>query len=102
MRSSTSRRAFVAVIASTAFLWALTLSVCPQLHKQIHSDANQGNHSCAVTFVASGNLHHAPVAILINAPFYFDQTRVPELTPLWVQPLFLLASAFEHGPPANS
>ena len=102
MKSSTSSRAFIAILASAAFLWALTLSVSPQLHERIHSDANRTDHSCAVTFVACGNFNHAPVSILISAPISFDEFRVPELSPLWVQPLFLLASVFEHAPPANS
>jgi hypothetical protein len=102
MRSSTSSRAFVAVLASAAFLWTLTLSVSPQLHERVHPDANRVEHSCAVTFVASGNYDHSPNALHISAPVYLDQFTVPELTPLWVQPIFLLAGVFEHAPPANS
>ena len=102
MKSSTSSHAFVAVLAAAAFLLALTLSVSPQLHERIHSDANRVDHSCAVTFVSSGNVNHSPVALLISAPVALDECKVPELTPLWVGPLFLLASVFEHAPPANS
>lgn len=102
MKSSTSWRAFVAVLASAAFFWALTLSVSPQLHEQIHSDANSADHSCAVTFVSSGNFNHAPVSIPISAPISFDVSGVPELTALCLGPVFLLAGVFEHAPPANS
>jgi hypothetical protein len=102
MRSGTKARASFAVVASAAFLWALALSASPQLHEQLHADANSIDHSCAVTFIASGNFNHAPLSILISAPISYDVTRVPELTPLWIQPLFLLASVFEHAPPANS
>ena len=101
MKSSTSWRASVAIIASAAFLWALTLSVSPQLHERIHSDANQAEHACAITFVAAGNVDHAPVALIIGTPVPLDG-KISELTPLWLQPLFLLASVFEHAPPANS
>ena len=101
MKSSTSGRAFVVVVATTAFLWTLALSASPQLHERIHSDANRVDHACAVTFVASGNVDHAPVALIISAPVPLDE-RIPELTPLWVAPLFLIASVFEHAPPANS
>src|SRR6266849_4271545 len=99
MKSSTSTRAFVGLLASAAFLWALTLSVSPQLHERIHSDSNRADHSCAVTFVSSGNFNHSPVAILISAPAPIDKFRIPELTPRRAAPLFLIASVFEHAPP---
>jgi hypothetical protein len=102
MKSSTNSRAFVAVLASAAFLWTLALSASPQLHERIHPDANRVDHTCAVTFVASGNFNHAPVSILISAPAPIAESAIPELTPCWVGPLFLLASVFEHAPPANS
>jgi hypothetical protein len=98
MKSSTSWRAFVAVFTTAAFLWTLVLSASPQLHQRLHSDANRVDHSCAVTLVASGNVDHAPVALLIAAPVPLDE-KIPQLTPLWVEPLFLLASVFEHAPP---
>src|SRR5713101_5533636 len=67
MKRSTIFRAFVAVVTSAAFLWTLTLSVSPQLHERIHPDANRVDHSCAVTFVASGNYNHSPLAPLVSA-----------------------------------
>jgi len=102
MKSSASWRASAAVLTFAAFLWTLTLSASPQLHERFHSDANRVDHSCAVTFVASGSCDHSPVALLIKAPVPTDEFIIPELTPLWIQPLFLLASVFEHAPPANS
>ena len=102
MNSSTRIRAFIATVTSAAFLWTLILSASPQLHERIHPDANRADHSCAVTFISSGNVDHAPTALLISAPVQTDTFNLPELTPLWVTPLFLLASVFEHAPPANS
>jgi hypothetical protein len=101
MKSSTAR-AWVGLLASAAFLWALTLSVSPELHQRLHSDANRVDHSCAVTFLASGNCNHSPVALLISAPVQTDEFNIPELTPLWAQSVFLLASVFEHAPPTLS
>jgi len=100
MKRSTTCRAFVGLLATAAFLWTLALSASPELHQRAHPDANQANHVCAVTFIASGNLNHAPSALLISAPVPTDEFKIPELTPLWVTPLFLLASVFEHAPPA--
>ena len=103
MKSSTIVRASVAILAAAAFLWTLTLSASPQLHERIHPDANQVEHTCAATFVASGSCHHAPAgALLIRAPVPINEFKVPELSPRWIWPLFLVASVFEHAPPANS
>lgn len=102
MKSSTIVRASVAILASTAFLWALVLSASPQLHERIHPDANQVEHTCAATFVASGNYHHAPTALLIMAPVPLGAFDIPTLSPRWIQPVFLAAAVFEHAPPANS
>lgn len=102
MKSSTNWRAFVAGLASAAFLWTLILSTSPQLHERLHPDANRVDHSCAVTFVASGNFNHSPVTLLIKTPVPTSEFIIPELTPLWIEPFFLLASVFEHAPPANS
>jgi hypothetical protein len=101
MRSSTSTRAFIAILASAAFLWTLALSASPQLHERIHRDANRGDHVCAVTMVASGNYNHCPATPLVSAPApatWFSP--IPALTSCWVESPFLLAHIFEHAPPA--
>jgi hypothetical protein len=99
--SANRGRAFVAAFTGAAFLWTLVLSVSPQLHERIHRDANRVDHSCAVTFVASGNYNHCPVAPLVNAPVLVAQfSTIPALTPQWVESPFLHASIFEHAPPA--
>jgi hypothetical protein len=101
MRSSTNTRAFVAFLASAVFLWTLALSVSPQLHERIHPDANRVDHSCAVTFIASGNFNHSACPPLVSVPALVDQfAPVPALTPQWVESAFLLARVFEHAPPA--
>jgi len=102
MKRSTSSRAFVAVLASAAFLWTLTLSVSPQLHERIHPDANRVDHSCAITFVASGSYNHSPAAPLISTSVPIDEFKTPELTLRSLGSLFLLARIFEHAPPALS
>src|SRR5256885_12474983 len=100
MKSRTMARASVAILASAAFLWTLTLSASPQLHQRVHPDANQVEHTCAVTFVASGNYDHAPVVLLIIAPVPLGAYDISALSPRWIQPVFLIASVFEHAPPA--
>jgi len=96
-------RAFIVICVSTAFLWALALSASPQLHQRVHKDANRVEHNCAVTMIASGNFDHAVQVPLISAPAPVSQfSKIPALTPCWVQSLFLSAYIFEHAPPARA
>ncbi|MDQ2824630.1 MAG: hypothetical protein M3R29_04200 [Verrucomicrobiota bacterium] len=96
-------RTFVSGCVLLAFLWTLALSVSPRLHERIHPAANRLQHNCAVTFVASGGYEHSFHAPLVSGPAPTIQfSKIPALTPQWVQSLFLGASVFEHAPPQNS
>jgi len=100
--SSNRGRAFVATFISAAFLWALTLSVSPQLHAWVHPDANQVEHTCSATLIASGSYDHYAHPPLISAPISVVQfSKIPALTPQWVESPFLGACIFEHAPPAR-
>ncbi|SRR6266404_1101066 len=100
-RSPNLGRAFVAVFVAVGFLWTLVLSVSPQIHARVHPDANRVDHSCAVTLIASGNYDHSAQAPLISAPIPVLQfSKIPALTPQWVESPFLRARIFEHAPPA--
>jgi hypothetical protein len=102
-RSTNRGRAFVAVFVSAAFLWALALSACPQLHQRMHADANRPEHNCAATMIASGSYNYSAQVPLVSAPVPAVQfSKISALTPLWVQSPFLGASVFEHGPPSHS
>jgi hypothetical protein len=95
--------AFTAVFITAAFLWAMVLSVSPQLHQRIHRDANRIDHTCAVTFVASGSYEHVAATPLVSAPASAAAFgKIPGLTPHWVESPFLSASIFEHAPPAHA
>jgi hypothetical protein len=99
-RSRNHGHAFVAVCIFAAFLWALALSASPQLHQRVHKDAGRVEHNCAVTMIASGSYDHAVHAPLISAPVAAVQfSKIPALTPCWVQSPFLGARIFEHAPP---
>jgi len=102
-RSRNHGRAFVAVCVFAAFLCALALSASPQLHQRVHSDANRVEHTCAVTMIASGSYDHSAHAPLVSAPVEAVQfSKIPALSPCWVQSPFLGACIFEHAPPAHS
>ena len=92
---------FIAAFVFAAFLWALALSASPQLHERVHPDANSAEHTCAVTFITSGSYDHSAYTPLIIAPVPTVQfSKIPALSPHWVQSPFLGASIFEHAPPA--
>ncbi len=93
-------RVFTAVFILGAFLWTLALSASPQLHERVHPDANQADHTCAVTFIASGNYNHSAAAPLISAPVPVVQfCKISALAPQWVESVFVVARVFEHAPP---
>jgi hypothetical protein len=101
-RSRNHGRAFVAVCVFAAFLWALALSASPQLHQRLHKDAGRVEHNCAVTMIASGSYDHAAHVPLVSGPVPAVQfSKIPALTPCWVQSPFLGARIFEHAPPAR-
>jgi hypothetical protein len=47
-----------------SIFWALTLTVCPELHEWLHSDADREDHDCAVTLFANGGIHFAAIDLL--------------------------------------
>ena len=102
-RSINHGRAFVAVCVSAAFVCALALSVSPQLHQRIHKDAKGVEHNCAATMIASGSYNHAAHPQLVSAPVpVIHFSKIPALTPQWVESPFLGACILEHAPPARS
>src|SRR6266404_3055876 len=94
MKSSTLRRALVAASLSAAFLWTLALSASPQLHERFHPDANRAEHTCAVTFAASGSYDHVVPAPVVSSPVEVAQFSISVLDPQWVRSPFLGASIF--------
>jgi hypothetical protein len=102
-RSINHGRGSIAICVFAAFVWALALSASPQLHHRFHTDANRVEHSCAATMIASGSYDHAAHPQLVSAPapsVHFS--KIPALTPHWVESPFLGASIFEHAPPARA
>jgi hypothetical protein len=102
-RSNNCGRAIIAAFVSTGFLWALVLSVSPQLHQRVHTDANRVEHNCAAIMIASGTYDHAAHPPLVTAPVPAVQfSKIPALSLQWVESPFLGACIFEHAPPAHS
>jgi hypothetical protein len=86
-----------------AFVFAIALSVSPQLHERFHPDAKQAQHECAVTLIAAGNYHHAaPAPVFVASSAAIEFSSVATLNPIWVPSPFLRARIFEHAPPAGS
>jgi hypothetical protein len=100
-RPTNHGRTFVATCVFAAFVWALALSVSPQLHQRVHPDASRAEHSCAVTAIASGNCEYTAYPPLISAPLPANEfSTVQALTTRWVESLFLKAHIFANAPPA--
>ena len=84
------------------FSGRFALSASPQLHQRVHKDAGRVEHNCAVTMISSGSYDHAVQSPLVSAPAPAVQfSKIPALTPCWVQSPFLGACIFEHAPPAR-
>lgn len=92
---------WVAVSLFAAFFWALVLAVSPALHERVHANANRVEHTCAVTFVSSGGLHHSPPVALLSPLARIPISPIGALTPRWVASPFLEACVFEHAPPRD-
>jgi hypothetical protein len=83
-----------------AFLFAIALSVSPQLHERVHPDANQPQHECSVTLIAAGNYYHcSPPPLIARVDTTVEFSNLAALNPTWVQSVFLAAHIFAHGPP---
>lgn len=99
-RSDNSARAIVAAALCAAFVWALVISVSPQLHARIHTDANRSEHTCAVTLIATGSYDYAAHPPLVAQPRFTEEfSEVAALISTWVPPIFLGAHVFAHAPP---
>jgi hypothetical protein len=100
-RPTNHGRTFVATCIFAAFVWAIALSVSPQLHQRVHADGNRSDHTCAVTLIATGSYDHAAQPPLISSSDLLTQFgTVSALSSTWVQPLFLKAHIFANAPPA--
>jgi hypothetical protein len=101
-RSQSCARVLVAAVLFAAFSWTVLVSVSPHLHARIHADAHRADHVCAITFIGSGNYEHGAHPPLVTVPQAAVQfSKIPALTPCWVQSPFLGAHIFEHAPPAR-
>src|SRR5205823_12204551 len=89
------------LVVATAIVLVLGLSVAPNLHERLHPTA-ASLHECAVTLIASGSCHYNAAAPLIIAPTTLHLSKIPALSPQWVESPFLAARIFEHAPPAYS
>jgi hypothetical protein len=101
-RSTNHGRTLVATCVFAAFVWAIALSVSPQLHQRVHADSSRTEHGCAVTLIATGSYEHPVQPSPISASDFVSQFgRVPALSSTWVQPLLLKAHIFAHAPPVR-
>ncbi len=98
-RSRNHGRAVIAICVFATFVWALALSASPQLHQRVHKDANRVEHTCAATMITSGSYNHAAHPLVGAPALVIHFSKIPALTPQWVESPFLGACIFEHAPP---
>jgi len=85
-----------------AVLWALTLSVSPQLHELVHPDADHEDHDCAVTLFLGGGLVHPPLLpSLVAGPLVLFLSQTPSPPPEIFAALFTGQRISERGPPVD-
>jgi hypothetical protein len=90
------------LVLVTAIVLMLGLSVAPNLHEQLHCKG-ASLHECAVTLIASGSCHYTAASPLMIAPTAaLHVSKIPALSPQWVESPFLAARIFEHAPPGHS
>ena len=95
-------RAAIAAGSLAAFLFALVLSLAPQLHEQFHGAIGTGTHECAATLLASGNYQHTPLVTISLAPPAPPRIFIQTLSSIPLVSAHLEFSLLEHAPPASS
>ena len=95
-------RATAVLVLATAIVLMLGFSVAPNLHERLHP-TGASLHECAVTLIASGSCHYNAAPPLMIAPATaLHLSKIPALSPQWIESPFLGACIFEHAPPAHS
>jgi len=95
-------RATTVLVLAAAIVLMLGFSVAPNLHERLHP-TGASLHECAVTLIASGSCHYNAAPPLMIAPTTaLHLSKIPALSPQWIESPFLKASVFEHAPPAHS
>jgi len=85
-----------------AFLFALFLSLAPQVHQRIHSDAKDSSHECASTLFASASCLHTGGELLKVEAQPLPPAPAPVPRRLWIFTGAVKMSILEHAPPAHS
>src|SRR5690606_16441429 len=92
------RRHLAAALAVLVFGIAL-LSTAPGLHEQLHADANDSEHSCAITLFAAGLTSAAVGIVLAVVAGVVSASRRTCTTEPAASPAALLPPV--RGPPAT-
>ena len=84
------------------FLMLLGMAFVPHLHQMVHSDAEDADHSCAVTVILAGGNEPPPspriFAVFVPALIFHLQDSVAARP----ESFFLSCHVPDHAPPAHS
>ena len=87
-------RATTVLVLATAIVLMLGFSVAPNLHERLHPTGGS-IHECAVWLWWRGGCHYNAAPPLMIAPaMALHLSKIPALSPQWVQSPFLGAHAF--------
>lgn len=94
-------RRFIGAGLLFLFLTVLGVTVFPELHKSIHHDADEAEHSCAVTLILSGGTEAPLAAPQVEFAIHpvFSLASVPSFSLL---SFFLSGFVPDHSPPSLS
>lgn len=98
---SRSLRQGVALALLLAVMAVVAMASSPRWHEDVHHDADQADHQCAVTLFASGAWHDA-VPVLAAAP---ELVLTPEDSVVEGQRIVLslrFSGVLEHAPPVGT
>ena len=102
-RSMPSRaHRLIALAALASFVWALVLAASSGLHENVHSDAHESHHECAVTVLQSGGCDTTPSAFTWCSRPEFRTIQPVIASELIVTALFLSIAPLEHAPPQRA
>jgi hypothetical protein len=98
--------AFFKVVAGgvlLAWIVALAMAASPQLHEDLHGDADHDHHECVVTHLLAGSIGEAVIDLPVQigtAPCVGD-LLVAAGAGICIFPLNLANGVLEHAPPVQ-
>ena len=102
MGENSRTRSAMAALFCAAFVFAVGLSVSPQLHDWLHKSGDQPAHQCAATILSSGGVEHSACEPALVQPSRLARGSILPAVGFPRLRASLPFSLLEHAPPAHS